>query len=85
METGGCPPSETEASGRRCVGAVRQLTAALQPKREILAPSLPPPPVNTGRYEGEFEDNQMSGYGVYVWGQEGSVYRGQVGPQLQGA
>lgn len=33
---------------------------------------------NGDRYEGEFEDNQMSGYGVYVWGQEGSVYRGQV-------
>ena len=30
-----------------------------------------------GRYEGEFEDNNMSGYGVYVWGAEGSVYRGQ--------
>lgn len=29
------------------------------------------------RYEGEFEENNMSGYGVYVWGQEGSVYRGQ--------
>ncbi|PRW33112.1 MORN repeat [Chlorella sorokiniana] len=32
---------------------------------------------NGDRYEGEFQDNQMSGYGVYVWGQEGSVYRGQ--------
>lgn len=29
------------------------------------------------RYEGEFEENNMSGFGVYVWGQEGSVYRGQ--------
>lgn len=33
---------------------------------------------NGDRYEGEFQDNQMSGFGVYVWGQEGSVYRGQV-------
>lgn len=32
---------------------------------------------NGDRYEGEFENNDMSGYGVYVWGQEGSVYRGQ--------
>ncbi|KAL4423468.1 hypothetical protein ABPG77_005420 [Micractinium sp. CCAP 211/92] len=34
---------------------------------------------NGDRYEGEFEDNNMSGYGVYVWGAEGSVYRGQAG------
>ena len=33
---------------------------------------------NGDRYEGEFEENNMSGYGVYVWGAEGSVYRGQV-------
>lgn len=25
----------------------------------------------------------MSGYGVYVWGQEGSIYRGQVRRGLQ--
>lgn len=44
------------------------------PCRPALHARVPAPP---GRYEGEFEDNSMSGYGVYVWGKEGSVYRGQ--------
>ena len=30
-----------------------------------------------GRYEGEFRNNQMEGMGVYVWGQEDAVYRGE--------
>jgi len=37
------------------------------------------------RYEGEFEDNNMSGYGVYVWGAEGSVYRGQASREGTGS
>ena len=32
---------------------------------------------NGDRYEGEFVNNNMGGFGVYVWGSEGSVYRGQ--------
>ena len=29
------------------------------------------------RYEGEYQHNEMAGYGVYVWGKDGTVFRGQ--------
>jgi hypothetical protein len=66
MESGPCSAQLSSA----CPGAL----AGRCPDCPHAHPCLPA----ARRYEGEFEDNNMSGYGVYVWGQEGSVYRGQV-------